>query len=55
MNGQKITTRFNVYWMVTLESYDGAPDAKGPDSLMGWGLTEQEAVENLQEQLCECE
>lgn len=44
-------TDFNVYWTAVLDSYDGAPDAKGPNSLMGVGRTEQQAMANLTEQL----
>jgi hypothetical protein len=46
-----IRTDFNVYWTAVLDSYDGAPDAKGPNSLVGWGRSEQEAIADLKEQL----
>ena len=38
-------------WSATLGSYDGAPDAKGPNSLIGRGPTEAAAVADLMEQL----
>lgn len=51
MSGHYIVTDFNVYWTAVLRDYDGAPDAKGPDSLMGTGKTESAAVADLLEQL----
>jgi hypothetical protein len=50
-NGHYIVTDFNVYWTAVLRDYDGAPDAKGPNSLLGWGKTELEAISSLMEQL----
>jgi hypothetical protein len=35
-------------WTAVTENYDGAPDAKCP---IGFGATEAEAIEDLQEQL----
>lgn len=35
------------YWVATFDGYDGAPDATGPDSLMGTGDTETDAVVDL--------
>lgn len=46
-----IRTDFNVYWTAVLDSYDGAPDANGPNSLVGVGRTEQQAIANLNEQI----
>lgn len=35
-------------WSAVDDNYDGAPDSHCP---IGWGATEQEAVDNLMEQL----
>ena len=35
----------------TLEDYDGAPDAVGPTSFIGVGPTEDEAEQDLRDQL----
>jgi hypothetical protein len=50
-NNAKIVTDCNVYWTAVLSDFDGAPDAKGPRSLVGIGNTERAAVEDLMEQL----
>lgn len=43
-----ISTFFNVYWTAIFENeYDGAPDSR---SLIGWGKTEQAAIDDLLEQ-----
>lgn len=44
-----------VGWTATLEEFDGAPDAVGPESFVGHGATEGEAVNDLEEQLGEYE
>jgi hypothetical protein len=49
----KVQTSFNVFWSAFLESYDGAPDATGPNSLIGHGKTEDAAVAHLLDQLQE--
>ncbi len=51
LKGHKIVTDFNVYWHAYLDSYDGAPDTKGADSMLGHGLTEIEAIADLLERL----
>lgn len=50
-DGHDIVTGFNVYWSATLSDYDGAPDAKGPNSQIGHGTTELAAVAALLEKL----
>lgn len=40
-------------WSARLESYDGAPDTKGPDSFTGYGPSEVSAVADLLEQISE--
>lgn len=42
-------------WTATLDGYDGAPDARGPHSLLGHGSTEQGAILSLLGQLDELE
>lgn len=38
-------------WSATLRDYDGAPDAKGPNSIVGRGPTETAAVADLLDRL----
>jgi hypothetical protein len=38
-------------YFVTLDDFDGAPDATGPQSLVGTGKTEEAAKIDLLEQL----
>lgn len=40
-------------WSATLRDYDGAPDAKGPCSMVGRGPTETAAVADLLQQIDE--
>lgn len=42
-------------WEAALDGYDGAPDASGPQTMIGHGATEEEAVADLTEQLAEWE
>ena len=51
VKGHTIRTDFNVYWSAVLDSYDGAQDAKGPNSLIGHGATEMEAIADLLDRL----
>jgi hypothetical protein len=54
--GHKIETQWEstpACWSARLESYDGAPDTKGPDSFTGYGPTEVSAVADLLEQISE--
>jgi len=43
----------NIGWWATLEEYDGAPDATGPESFLGSGKTEDDARADLEAQLSE--
>lgn len=38
-------------WSAVLDGYDGAPDATGIYSMVGHGATEQEAIDDLKEQI----
>ena len=59
IHGHKIVTSFdyppipdrNFDWSAVLADYDGAPDATGPNSMIGRGLTELEAIANLMDML----
>ena len=46
-DGHYIVTDFNTGWTAVLRGYDGAPDAKGPNSQIGLGSTELAAVADL--------
>jgi len=48
-----ITTKAWEGYISTLEEYDGAMDAVGPESFIGHGMTEQEAHDDLEQQLSE--
>jgi hypothetical protein len=38
-------------WHAVTEDYDGAPDARGPSTAIGFGSTEEEAIANLLDEL----
>ncbi len=44
-----------VGFTAVLEEHDGAPDAVGPESFVGHGFTEDEAREDLEQQLSDYE
>jgi hypothetical protein len=59
IRGHRIVTSFdyppipdrNFDWSAVLADYDGAPDAKGTNSMIGRGRTELEAIANLLDML----
>jgi len=47
-DGYTIETSYGpCQWYAHLDSYDGAPDARGKNSLVGFGSTEQNAIDDL--------
>lgn len=50
MNGQLVHIDYNYgmyHYQAIFNSYDGAPDTTGPDSLIGIGETAAEALDDL--------
>lgn len=51
MNIRTERTPIGDYYAIDNDTYDGTPDA-GRAGAMGWGKTEQGAIDDLAEQLC---